>query len=149
MEYFKVCPCCSEKNLPSEMFCRRCLGDISGVTPSSPSEDTDISLKTVIEKRDILCLFCSEGEILLSGGDIIGRNEKGHELFIRDQNKGSTISRKHARIECSGAQWLLTDLNSSNGTYVNNVRLDPEKPRTLQSGDLISFSTSSFVFTVK
>ena len=43
----------------------------------------------------------------------------------------SSISRKHARLEREGQDWLLTDLNSSNGTYVQGVALKPQRRRSL------------------
>ena len=34
------------------------------------------------------------------------------------------VSRQHARVVKEGKGWLLEDLNSTNGTYVNDVRVD-------------------------
>lgn len=46
-----------------------------------------------------------------------------------------SISRRHARYYVENGQAKLEDLNSRNGTYVNNVKV--ESPVTLQNGDLI------------
>ena len=32
--------------------------------------------------------------------------------------EGSYVSRKHAKIACDGDAWTITDLGSSNGTFV-------------------------------
>lgn len=56
------------------------------------------------------------------------------------------ISRQHARLLRQETNWLIEDLNSRNGTYVNNVRLTPGAPRPLKDGDIIRCSHMSFVF---
>jgi serine/threonine protein kinase/Tol biopolymer transport system component len=40
------------------------------------------------------------------------------------------VSRKHAQIEFDGANYQVTDLDSTNGTYIGNVRLLPGVPET-------------------
>jgi serine/threonine-protein kinase len=46
------------------------------------------------------------------------------------------VSRRHARITLAGAQVLLEDLKSANGTYVNNTRVERAK---LKVGDVVRF----------
>ena len=58
----------------------------------------------------------------LHNGDIIGR-EKGSSIQILDVPGGSTVSRKHARIEQEGKNYFVVDLNSKNGTYVNGEKI--------------------------
>ncbi len=47
-----------------------------------------------------------------------------------------SISRKHMQISKGNAGYILEDLNSSNGTFINEDRI--EKPRLLQDGDTIA-----------
>jgi len=47
------------------------------------------------------------------------------------------ISRVHARIRKVGRGYQITDMNSTNGTWVDNHRIKPETPTSLQSGDRI------------
>jgi pSer/pThr/pTyr-binding forkhead associated (FHA) protein len=47
----------------------------------------------------------------------------------------------HARIEPSGDGWTLVDEGSTNGTYLNQVRLTAPTP--LRAGDQISFGRTS------
>jgi ABC-type multidrug transport system ATPase subunit/pSer/pThr/pTyr-binding forkhead associated (FHA) protein len=57
-----------------------------------------------------------------------------------------TISRQHARLTLRGEQWVIEDLGSSNGTFVNGQRLANE-PRVLKAGDQIRLGGSvAFVF---
>ncbi len=47
------------------------------------------------------------------------------------------VSRQHAAIEQQNGRYLLRDLGSTNGTYVNNVRLPSGQPQLLEPGDVI------------
>ncbi|HEX9161903.1 MAG TPA: FHA domain-containing serine/threonine-protein kinase [Thermoanaerobaculia bacterium] len=46
------------------------------------------------------------------------------------------VSRHHARMTLNGAAWVLEDLQSANGTYVNNTRVDKVR---LKAGDVVRF----------
>ena len=46
------------------------------------------------------------------------------------------VSRRHARITMSGTSWVLEDLKSANGTFVNNTRVERAK---LKAGDVVRF----------
>lgn len=68
----------------------------------------------------------------------IGR-DAGNELPIEARG----LSRMHAVITWSPeAQLVLTDLGSTNGTFVNRERL--QAPRALQTGDVIHFGNAEF-----
>ena len=49
------------------------------------------------------------------------------------------VSRHHAEIRFDGTYWNLVDLQSTNGTFVNNQRIWPGQPRRLQPGDVVRF----------
>lgn len=51
-----------------------------------------------------------------------------------------TVSGKHAQIDLTRDGYTITDLNSTNGTYVNNEHLEPGQPHLLTSNDVIRFS---------
>ena len=61
---------------------------------------------------------------------LIGR-EQGSALQIDSPG----VSRKHARLAFQDNQYLIEDLGSSNGTFVNGERIS--KPRPLKNGDMI------------
>ena len=56
------------------------------------------------------------------------------------------VSRQHARINHDAGQWTITDLNSTNYTRVDGVKLDPNVPAALQDGARLQFGRVSVVF---
>jgi eukaryotic-like serine/threonine-protein kinase len=69
----------------------------------------------------------------------IGRTN-GNDLIIQ----GRTVSRRHARLLFDNGRWYLEDLQSANGTLVNNVRV--YQPVALNDGDVINFGDEIVVF---
>jgi pSer/pThr/pTyr-binding forkhead associated (FHA) protein len=51
------------------------------------------------------------------------------------------VSRLHAKVERSGAGYLLSDIGSANGTFLNGRRLC--KPHLLLNGDVIGLGTAA------
>lgn len=69
---------------------------------------------------------------------IIGR-ETAASLCIADPS----VSRRHSQIEMEGEHFVIADLDSLNGTFINDV---PVKRRTLQHGDRVRIGDSQFLF---
>ena len=57
---------------------------------------------------------------------------------------GDGLSRKHARIFRDAAGWHVEDLGSTNGTLVNDVRI--EQRQALRDGDLLKFGVATCKF---
>lgn len=66
------------------------------------------------------------------GSTTIGRDE-GNDLVL----DADGISRYHTRIICTPAACTVTDLESTNGTFLNQVRLAPNTPQPLRNGDTL------------
>lgn len=56
-----------------------------------------------------------------------------------------SASRRHAEIRPDNGSWLLADLNSSNGTYLNGQRI--VSPTELKHGDQIKVGSTLLVFS--
>lgn len=56
-----------------------------------------------------------------------------------------SVSRFHAQIELLEAGWVLSDLGSSNGTFLNGERL--AGPRSLKDKDVVTFGRADFLFS--
>jgi hypothetical protein len=80
---------------------------------------------------------------------IIGRSHGRSRVDIDLGPHGadtSGISRRHARLIRQGQSWLIDDLGSLNGTYLNDVKLYPGSPVPLKNDDVIRCSKLSLVF---
>lgn len=58
--------------------------------------------------------------------------------------KSNSVSRKHAKIYLKESLWFLEDMNSTNGVFVNNTKLDT--PLALMHKDLIKIGESTLEF---
>ena len=67
----------------------------------------------------------------------LGRHPDLVDEVVNDKN----ISRRHLRIANRNGQFYVEDLNSTNGTSLNNRRLPPFKPEPLGYGNLISLGS--------
>lgn len=72
---------------------------------------------------------------------LIGRKASGVDGVI-DFNK--MIGRIHCKITKSNSEYTITDLNSANGTYVNQKRLLPNQATAIHDGDVIRLANSEF-----
>ncbi len=69
-------------------------------------------------------------------------NGEGVDVSIEKE----TISRYHAQISCENQEFYLEDLNSMNGTYVNESLLSYKERRLLKSNDIIRFADVKYRF---
>ena len=53
------------------------------------------------------------------------------------------VSRSHCRIDFADDEYLITDLESKNGTYINGRRLSPNEPYVLKAGDVIDLAVNA------
>jgi FHA domain len=98
------------------------------------------------------CLYgCYVGptsaEILLpaEGRFTIGRKTRVSDLYLEYPD----VSRSHAVIECQESMFMLTDLDSLNGTFLNEQRVKTQRPQLLQPGDRLRFGQDAdFLFLV-
>lgn len=105
-------------------------------TTTVPSIEANVILIAHPENRRLGTRFrVSPSETLL-----IGRNPEAHVSLP----EVLSISRDHARLEHQGATVLLSDLGSTNGTYVNGELIT--EPTSLSSGDRFQVAAVHFKF---
>ncbi|HLB48525.1 MAG TPA: FHA domain-containing protein, partial [Anaerolineales bacterium] len=69
---------------------------------------------------------------LQPSGATLGRGSECEIVLTNER-----ISRRHASIRLESAGWAITDLGSSNGTFLNEARLEPNTAYRLAPGDQI------------
>jgi pSer/pThr/pTyr-binding forkhead associated (FHA) protein len=65
----------------------------------------------------------------------------GRSPLCRLRIQHPIVSRLHAKVERNGTQYLLSDIGSANGTYLNGRRIG--KPHLLLDGDLIGLGSAA------
>ncbi|MBE2166514.1 FHA domain-containing protein [Acinetobacter oleivorans] len=78
-------------------------------------------------------------EISVDRDMLVGRHQDADVLL-----QAAEISRRHAALLLKDQLLWVQDLNSSNGTFINDIRIEQEKQ--LHDGDIVQFS--SFKFSV-
>ena len=68
----------------------------------------------------------------LEGDQLVIGRDASNSVEIND----AEISRKHSRLSFQGGKYVLEDLGSTNGTFINGQRLSG--PAVLKPGDVIS-----------
>jgi pSer/pThr/pTyr-binding forkhead associated (FHA) protein len=89
-----------------------------------------------------LLLLGGKRLVVGSAGATLGRSRQC-DVMVDDPN----VSRTHAEIRPRGGSWVLTDLNSTNGSRLNGRRL--QAPEVLKPGDEIELGTSLLTFELE
>jgi len=159
-----ICFQCNHSNPSGAKYCNQCgvkLVPMDATTTNIVSEevpgevfneleDLSIEIKDLEDRgfNAALYLFGNDKVFPLEGKKefILGRRVKSSaELVDFDfepydgYSKG--VSRTHAKIVVSGDLVTITDLRSSNGTFLNRKRLMPAKMYTLAHGDILSLGS--------
>lgn len=98
--------------------------------------------------------------LTLNGGPKSGsrfRCREGNAVFVgRDPSRCnlplsgySAVSGLHCRMEITGGRLMVTDLGSTNGTFVNGTRLAPNQPASVPNGGEIRLANPECVFRVQ
>src|SRR6266566_2694481 len=126
-------------------------GTIAGGTIMKPQPSMEALLIPVVNIMDHaqqrgMSQQLSQEETLLSQTKImtIGRQAGAYLLIDND-----SVSRRHAEISFANKQYVLRDLGSSNGTFVNEVRLEADKVYILKPDDRVRFGKVKFMFQVQ
>jgi hypothetical protein len=151
MELAKLCPACGEENPVSEIICRVCMTNLSSVSPTSagggarceaspgPASSSEACGEPTIGSGVPVITFSRAGDgraIPVASGAVLGRAGEGAAYFENEK----TVSRSHASVEFRDGEWRITDLASTNGTWVNGRRLEPGAPCSIKTGDRVALS---------
>ena len=97
------------------------------------------------EKNTLRRLYTSGGQILVqleNPSYVIGKKKDEVDVVLEE----TSISRMHARILREQDAYFIEDLNSTNGTFKNNLRMQPYEKRRLEEGDEIRLGKVTLMF---
>jgi serine/threonine protein kinase len=115
--------------------------------------DHDSVSTTTMEASRIATLLAENGKAFHLASDVIvlGRNSLTKNVFndidLSDLDVKKIISRRHASIRREQDEFVLYDLDSRNGTFLNGKRLPASQPHTLVPGDVIEFGSGGVKLT--
>lgn len=115
-----------------------------GVAPVS-EEEYGKTIYIEETKKPIHGIYTVTGELVMrldSEPLIIGKRRDTASLVLNDYS----ASRIHARIFLEGSTYYIEDLNSTNGTFKNGLRMLPYERRKLEAEDELRFAKSEFIF---
>ncbi|GAC1559818.1 MAG: hypothetical protein NVS4B1_13180 [Ktedonobacteraceae bacterium] len=78
------------------------------------------------------------------GITVLGRTQD-NQIVVNDVKASS----HHAELRPTGQDYTITDLGSTNGTYVNDQQIDRAMPRILRPGDRIRIGDTTYTFEVR
>ncbi|GEM_PF-669177 len=120
---------------------------ISAILRTIPLEEDEVPAEKEVPAADSFPspakLVCIQGEVEptefeLGENTSIGRSPSNDVIL-----KEAKVSRQHATIHQSGPQYIVVDLKSSNGVYVNGIKVEEQ---ALQDGDEVSVGSYKFKF---
>lgn len=133
----RPCPSCTRSNRQGARFCGYCGfylgGPLQGVLQVLGSSGTGWEMPL------------SKSPFLIGRKSVVDGIHPDLDLSYYDTQ---FVSRCHAQISQQGGQYVLIDLGSANGTFVNGGRLAPHTPQALRSGDRITIGKVHLMFRV-
>jgi len=166
-----ACPTCSHSNPEGALFCEACgtylhtggtlttnaleSGPVSRPGPSGYPRDAQGGMPA----GAALVLLCPEDGRRFrfeprAQTALLGRNDRKARLKVDMDLTGHDgqargISRRHARLHYLNGNYLLEDLESLNGTYLNERKLRPYLPEVLHNGDQVRLGDVSLVVSLE
>lgn len=115
--------------------------------PEFCSDEETVLLEDYKEKPEEQTAWLSaeegSGKIVLDRNFyLIGKSPSTADLVI----EGAAVSRLHAKLQNVDGKWKISDLNSRNGTFVNDRLLQPGEEEYLEDGDRVRFADRGFLF---
>jgi hypothetical protein len=147
-----TCPSCGAHNLEGELYCVDCganLGHGDGAATQPPPVHNVPVTPTVAPARMTLVTtgrdFRLDKEIITIGRRSPADNIEP-DIDLTNDDPDSYVSRRHAQILRNDDHFVYEDVGSSNGSFVNNSRLQAGVQQILKDGDKIRVGKTEFVF---
>jgi len=152
-----ICDVCQHENLDGMMFCEDCGNQIMGLELDTYTIKTD-KIKAALENTSEIEYKPNQFKTwaslhLIDTGQIFPLGDKNEFTLGRASDNqpitpdidltpfhayANGVSRIHAVIKRKDNQVSVMDLDSSNGTYINNERLKPNVETPIDHSDILS-----------
>ncbi|NJM06613.1 FHA domain-containing protein [Candidatus Gracilibacteria bacterium] len=161
------CPNCNVEQFDGTIFCADCGAGMQAVqrretTTALNKASGSGSLPNVVEDtatitpvasdarmHQIVLVVINSGrriEVDVRAAILVGRKDHTRGIFPDidlglDGGYDAGVSRKHAIISTRDGGYMLEDLASANGTFINGRKLAAQTPTALHNGDEVKFGT--------
>jgi len=155
---FKGCPNCGHPMNPGDVYCENCGAQISSaVVGQRETQPKTIAPAALIEppKPAVHLVVSSNKAVILPDMDrddwLVGRSDPVRGIFPEVDlaihgGDESGVSRSHARLIAQEGRRFILDLNSTNYTFLNGVKLQPGRLYPLKNGDEIRFGLLALTY---
>lgn len=142
------CPSCGADNPAGEQYCVDCGANLG---PASAPPAAPVAAAPAARASARLLLPASNKEYRLERDlTTMGRRSPADQIEpdvdLTDDDPESYVSRRHAQVIRSAGAFVFEDVGSSNGSFVNNVKVQPGVQQPLHDGDRIRLGKTEFVF---
>ncbi len=162
----QICSNCQSKQFDGTIFCGECGANLlpaakrettMSLGQRGPTDALEASEQPLVVPAPepvargpslTLVIMNSGRRIALSVDDdrLIGRKDNARGIFPDvdlglDGGYDAGVSRRHAILGHKDGVYIVEDLGSSNGTFVNGQRLAPQVPTPLAGGDELKCGT--------
>ncbi len=138
----KKCPVCLVEIGDSEAACPQCgfkfLGSTQEFNPIVFEEKREVQTSPLAMLRVVRGPQVGTVYKLDSDEITLGRNPQC-DIFLNDM----TVSRIHAKLTHIGNTYVISDVDSFNGVWVNNVSVSE---KAIKPGDVIQIGKFAFVY---
>lgn len=168
------CPACGWQLKIGELFCRECgIFLLSGKSletdplpeaglPTAPTEPHESHADVIIDEtalEDPILVLPESGRKVPLPSDrdvVLGRPDAARQVFPTldlsldcATDKSLSVSRRHACIFKQNSVFLVQDLGSANGTFLNGRRLAPYLPYPLHANDELQLGSVRILIKVR
>jgi len=162
----KRCPYCGHVEYEGALYCSECgaplfsksntTQTLSAIHPLYPNAEEAVPISTASARPDKIVLLLAESgrtitlDLSEANEWTLGRLAPMQavmpDIDLTPYNAyESGVSRLHAVIRVrEDGRVTITDLDSSNGTRVNGIKLPPNRPQQLRHGDMVSLGKLAF-----
>jgi len=159
-----LCPSCGQYAAVDKIICPNCRHPLSKQGPATGRLSARVPITQPIEHvgtdrvtaNDVIILQLLPSSSIITlpliKPVILGREgNTSPEDGLIDLNPFNAlrhgVSRRHCQLRRQNDQLLACDLDSTNGTYLNNRRLEPYKDTTILHGDKLILGTLHLIIT--
>jgi pSer/pThr/pTyr-binding forkhead associated (FHA) protein len=148
------CNTCGHRNPANANFCSSCgnhldqpaeehTATLTPIDPDGHDDDVTVGIDDLPEGAATLVVTRGPGagsRFVLDAEVVQAGRHPDSTIFLDDV----TVSRRHAELARGAGSWIVRDVGSLNGTYVNRQRIEEEAP--LSNGDELQIGRFKLVF---